>query len=125
MSSSHSYLGVALSITIPAYNCVPLPSMYVDEFGLRDIYGSSEQNQKRRFQYSSSNANEDPVYLLVCIIVITVVFVTCALIGFLGCEFALWNRHGKDNENDSKDLKEGGVKSEDLEDNCKKLRRIE
>lgn len=114
--SSRFYLGVALALL--AYNCVPLPSMYVDEFGLRDIYGS--QNQKSRFQYSSSNANEDPVYLLVCIIVITVVFVTCAVVGFLGCEFALWNRNGGKHENDSKprDPEEDGVKTEDLEENC-------
>lgn len=121
MSRSRFYLGVAL--TLPAYNCVPLPSMYmyVDEFGLRNIYGSSEQNQRSRFQYSSVNTNKDPVYLLVCIIVITVVFITCAVVGFMGCELALWNRNGGDHKNDPepRDIEEGVVKNEDLEENCK------
>lgn len=119
MSRSRFYLGIAL--TLPAYNCVPLPSMYVDEFGLRDIYGSSEQNQSSRFQYSSVNTNKDPVYLLVCIIVITVVFITCAVVGYMGCELALWNRNGGDHENDPepRDIEEGVVKTEDLEENCK------
>lgn len=95
--------------------------MYVDEFGLRDIYGSSEQNQRSCFQNSSVNTNKDPVYLLVCIIVITVVFITCAVVGFIGCELALWNRNGGDHENDPepRDIEEGVVKTEDLEENCK------
>lgn len=41
----------------------------------------------------------------------------------MGCELVLWNRNGGDYENDLefRDIEEGVVKNEDLEENCKNL----
>lgn len=51
------------------------------------------------------------------------VFIICVVVGFIGCELVLWNRNGEDYENDLefRDIEEGVVKIEDLEENCKNL----
>lgn len=51
------------------------------------------------------------------------VFIICVVVGFIGCELVLWNRNGGDYENDLefRDIEEGVVKIEDLEENCKNL----